>query len=184
MKNKSRLGRISIIGTAGVIALGLVVASQTRLFISAAEADALFNAPNGWTQADSFGSIRNWKGESDRKAYISTIEDDSIKALVPDSDDKTFIEEIKAGSEIPNKIAGIKQWKVEKLERSQLSNGNRIVLVGTYISAKGELIRFEEWKYFLKDGYGQINYSELAGPKARDRSQVAEILKRYHPFGS
>jgi hypothetical protein len=73
---------------------------------------------------------------------------------------------------------------VEKLERTKLSNGHKVVLIGTYQSAKGELIRFEEWKYFLKDGYGQINYSELAGPKARDRAQVAEILKRYHPFGS
>ncbi|MFL5814183.1 MAG: hypothetical protein ACJ763_11450 [Bdellovibrionia bacterium] len=187
MKQKSRLGRISIISLAGLAALGLMVASQTRLSAFAQEAfaaEALFSAPAGWTQGQTFGSVRSWKGEADRKAYISTMEDDSIKGDVPTSNDKEFIEVTKSASEIPNQFAGIKDWKVEKLERAKLSNGHKIVLIGTYQSAKGELIRFEEWKYFLKDGYGQINYSELAGPKARDRAQVAEILKRYHPFGS
>jgi hypothetical protein len=167
-----------------------MVASQARLSAftplsqEAFAAEALFTAPAGWTQSQTFGSVRSWKGEADRKAYVSAMEDDSIKGDVPTSDDKEFIEVTKSASEIPNQFAGIKDWKVEKLERTKLPHGHKIVLIGTYQSAKGELIRFEEWKYFLKDGYGQINYSELAGPKARDRAQVAEILKRYHPFGS
>lgn len=185
MKQKSRLGKFSVIGLAGLAALSLVVVSQTRLSANQPPAaGSLYSPPAGWTEDERYQRVRTWKGEDSRREMLSVIEDDSMKAEVPNPSDQKFISVIESASFIPNSIAGIKEWKVEKLERTKLADGHKIVLFGSYLNSKGEKIRFEEWKYFLKDGYGQINYSELAGPKARDREQVAEILKRYHPFGT
>jgi hypothetical protein len=185
MKSKSRLGRISKISIAGLFALGLIFASQARLSANQPHiAGEKFSPPAPWVESDGYGWTKTWKGEEDRKAFISVIEDDSMKGEIPNPSDQKFIEVIKSASSVPHFMAGIKNWNVEKLERTQLPEGHKLVLIGTYLNSKGEQVRFEEWKYFLKDGYGQINYSELAGPKARDRAQVAELLKRYRPFGT
>jgi hypothetical protein len=184
MKKQSRRGRALIVLVAGITALGAICVSQTRISANQPPAaGSLFSAPSGWNGGENYDGIRTWRGDASRHEILSVIEDASMKGEVPNPSDQKFIDVIKSASFIPNMIAGIKDWKVEKLERVKLSEGHKIILTGTYLSSKGEKIRFEEWKYFLKDGYGQINYSELAGPKAKDRAQVAEILKRYHPFG-
>lgn len=183
MRKKKILLAVGLLSVA-LIGLSLGLSDQA---MTATEAPSAFrfSAPSGWQESESYLGMRTWTGDSARKQFVSVIEDDSIQAKIPPPDDRKLIEIVRQASAFPNWIARIKDWKVDRVEREALAGGGfRIALIGTYHNAKNELIQFEEWKYFLSDRYGQINFSELAGPQARTRAQVAEILKRYRPFGT
>jgi hypothetical protein len=178
--------RKSLLGMLAIAAIAWVCLSYSS--IQAAQtpgAGNLFSVPKGWAEVDRTGGYPTWKGEESRKEFITIIEDDTMKGEIPNPSDQKFIHVVNSASAFPNFVAGISNWKIERLEREKLSSGQKVVLIGSYKDSHDRIIRFEEWKYFLKDGYGQIRYSEAESQsqKLRSRTEVAELLKRYHPFG-
>lgn len=178
MKTKRWVGSLAI----ALVALTYLLAHKSS---SAGPAPTAyqFGPPVGWIPDEDQEMTKSWVGDPEQKQLIILTEDTSIKGEVPQKNDAEFIDMVKTASEIPNWIARISDWKIEKLERTAVTGGQRLTLTGTYLTPRHELVRFEEWKYYLKDGFAQISYRELAGSKARTREQVAEILRRYRPFG-
>lgn len=170
--------------------LSLIVVSGISGPISlASDSSFNFTPPAGWVEANHLDTIKSWKEISDQSGVLTLIEDPSVKISEKindlDADDKTLIEKTKSGASVTNWIAGIHDYKIDKIEREKLSSGGqKIVLVGTYVDFDNRTIQYEEWKYFLPQGYSQIEFSEFAGQKARDRSEVKKILERYKPFGT
>lgn len=177
------MNRSFIYSVFGSLALSWAAAFLSPALLHA-EDGYRFDPPKGWSMAEDTSTMKTWKGDSAKKQLISVAEDSDMKLIKEPPSDSRLIELFKQGAEIPNELAKITGYEIEKVEREKLPKDVwKIVVFGHFTDAAGTQIRFEEWKYFSKNGYGMIQYSE-ASFKSLDRDEVSRILKRYQPFGS
>jgi len=165
-----------------------ILAASTFVGVRAfgTETPAHFSPPSGWTQVGSFLNLPTFEGPSSHKEMVSIIEDPSMKNQTPSWDDSTLIDDMEKGSEVPRTLAGITQWKVDHVSREALSSGQRVAVTGSYLNVVKKRVYFEEWEYFLPEGYGQITYTQLmdsSAPTADEENQIHDVMKRYRPFG-
>ncbi len=166
--------------------LRLTLLAALGLFSVVAQAASGFHftPPRGWTEGASFLRMRTWTEAGPAQPAIIISEDESAPGAVPETEDRVLVQHIAEASRVPNLVAGISQWQVERVERTRVGKAFKVVLVGTYMDAHHQRVHFEEWKFYGPSGFSQISYRETSSRALRTRAQVASILERYQPFGT
>jgi hypothetical protein len=139
-----------------------------------------FNPPKGFIEQFPLPGSRSWKMDD---ATIVLFESKFDGLEEPTADEEKFKKEFYDGQKLIHALAGISEYKLEKVERVKVSDGLKIVLTGTYLDSQKEKIRFEKWQYYLKAGFAQIDYAANDNQRFPARAEIEKILKGYTPWG-
>ncbi len=143
----------------------------------------VFQAPDSYEEQSPLPGARVWKGKDSSGSTIVLLEKQMTNVEAPPAEDEALKARLEGGQKLPHLLAGIKNFKIEKIERAKIENGSKIVLTGSYSNSNDETIRFEKWEYFLKTGYSQIAYSARESDSFPSREKISQLLKGYIPFG-
>lgn len=78
---------------------------------------------------------------------------------------------------------GANDWIVHEIERLPLARGILYKVRGSYLGAARQKVYFEEWRFYLEQGFAQLTFSEEGGGAPRSSTDIESLMKRYTPFG-
>jgi hypothetical protein len=160
------------------------VRSRTAQGTIPSQGAASYIAPQGFEEQSPLPGTRVWKGNDSAGATIVLLEKQMSNVEMPPENDQEYKERLNSTQQLPRLLAGIKNFKVDTIERTKLPGGVKVVLMGTYTNSNNDTIRFEKWEYFLNTGYSQIAYSARESEQFPSRENVSNLLKGYIPSGT
>jgi len=176
---------ITVLGLIGALAITITsLRSRSAQGTIPSQGAAAFKAPQGFEEQSPLPGARSWMSSDATGATIVLLEKQMSNVELPPESDQEYKERLNSTPQLPRLLAGIKDFKVDTIERTQLPNGLKVVLMGSYTNSSNDIIRFEKWEYFLKTGYSQIAYSARESSKFPNREKVSSLLKGYIPSGT
>jgi hypothetical protein len=176
---------IAVLGLVGALAITITsLKSRSAQGTIPSQGSAAFKAPQGFEEQSSLPGARVWKGIDATGATLVLLEKQLSHVEMPPESDQEYKERLNSTQQLPRLLAGIKDFKVDTIERAKIPGGLKVVLIGSYSNSSNEIIHFEKWEYFLKSSYSQIAYSARESSEFPNREKISNLLKGYIPSGT